>query len=499
MTLALFVALPLVLGFAAWAGGRGAPVVSRWIALAANAFNLALAGVLWLAAAGVITVAGVSAGGTPWLAETHADWIPGLGISFSLSLDGLSLALLTLTALLGVMSVLASWKGIRERVPFFHFNLSLVLAGVNGVFLATDLFLFAFFWELMLIPMYFLIDIWGHENRHKAAVKFFVFTQIGGLLMLVAIIGLAVTHLLATGSWTFSYAELLGTPLSPIVGMLLMLGFFAAFAVKLPAFPVHGWLPDAHTEAPTAGSVILAGLLLKTGGYGLIRFAVPLFPEASRAFAPVAIGLAVAGILYGAVMAYSQTDMKRLVAYTSVSHLGFVLLGIYVFTPRALAGATLQMVSHGISTGALFILVGALQDRIHTRDLKRMGGLWAVAPRMGAAALVLAMALVGLPGLVNFISEFLVILGAWDVSRVAAILTAVGLVIAMAYSLRMFQGAFHGEQHEKWSFDDLSARETGVLFVMIALLVVMGVYPQPVLRLFEQTLAGVLAVVGGAA
>jgi len=499
MMLALFVAVPLVFGFAGWLWSRGNPAGSRWLALAANAINLCLAGALWLGAAGAISLPGMDAAGGRWLAETRADWIPGLGISFSLGLDGLSLALLALTALLGIMSVLASWKGIRERVGFFHLNLSLVLAGVNGVFLATDLFLFAFFWELMLIPMYFLIDIWGHENRHKAAVKFFLFTQVGGLLMLVAIIGLAVVHLLATGSWTFSSAELIGTPMSPVVAMLLMLGFFVAFAVKLPAFPLHTWLPDAHTEAPTAGSVILAGLLLKTGGYGLIRFAVPLFPEASRAFAPVAMGLAIAGILYGGIMAFSQSDMKRVVAYTSVSHLGFVLLGVYAFTPLALSGAALQMVSHGISTGALFILVGALQERIHTRDLGRMGGLWAQVPRMGAAALVLAMALIGLPGLVNFVSEFLVLLGTWQTSRLAAILAAVGLLIAMIYSLRLFQVAFHGEQHEKWIVDDLSARETGVLFVLIALLVVLGVFPQPVLGLLERTLSGVLAAVGGAA
>ncbi len=497
MMLALFVAVPLILGLAAWAAGRASPLASRWLALAANGFNLLLAAAIWLASAGVVSLPGVSAGGYPWLAEASAAWMPGLGISFSLAVDGLSLALLALTALLGVMSVLASWKGIQDRVGFFHFNLSLVLAGVNGVFLATDLFLFAFSWELMLIPMYFLIDIWGHENRHRAAVKFFIFTQIGGLLMLVAIIGLAVAHYLAAGSWTFSYADLLGTPLSPVVSMLLMLGFFAAFAVKLPAFPVHTWLPDAHTEAPTAGSVILAGLLLKTGGYGLIRFAVPLFPDASRAFAPVAMALAVAGILYGGVMAFSQTDMKRLVAYTSVSHLGFVLLGVYAFTPRALTGAALQMISHGISTGATFILVGVLQERIHTRDLNRMGGLWAQAPRMGAAALVLAMALVGLPGLVNFVSEFLVLLGTWETSRLAAILAAVGLVVAMVYAMRFFQAAFHGEQREKWTFGDLSAREAGVLFVMIGLLVLLGLYPQPVLGLFERTLGGVLAAVGG--
>jgi NADH-quinone oxidoreductase subunit M len=499
MMLSLFILVPLVLGLAGWLWSRWNPSASRWFTLAANAFNLVLALVLWLAAAGRISVAAIATGSSTWLATWQAPWIPGLGISISLSMDGLSLALLALTGLLGVMSVLASWKSITERVGFFHFNLALVLAGVNGVFLATDLFLFAFAWELMLIPMYFLIDIWGHENRHKAAVKFFLFTQVGGLLMLVSIIGLAVVHFMATGTWTFEYSALLGTPMSPVVSMLLMLGFFAAFAVKLPVFPVHTWLPDAHTEAPTAGSVILAGLLLKTGGYGLIRFAVPLFPAASHAFGPIAISLAVAGIIYGGIMAFSQNDMKRVVAYTSVSHLGFVLLGVYAFNPQALSGAALQMVSHGISTGALFILVGALQDRMHTRDLSRMGGLWTQVPKFGAAALVLCMALVGLPGLVNFVSEFLVLVGTWQASRIAAILSGIGLVIATVYSLRLFQSAFHGSPRETWKITDLTVLETTVLFVMIALLVVLGVYPQPVLRIFEQTLGGVLAAVGGAA
>jgi len=278
--------------------------------------------------------------------------------------------------------------------------------------------------------------------------------------------------------------------------MLLMLGFFAAFAVKLPAFPLHTWLPDAHTEAPTAGSVILAGLLLKTGGYGLIRFAVPLFPEASRAFAPVAIGLAAAGIIYGGMMAYSQKDMKRVVAYTSVSHLGFVLLGLYAFTPQAVSGAVLQMVSHGISTGALFMLVGTLQDRIHTRELDRMGGLWTQVPRMGAAALVLSMALVGLPGLVNFVSEFLVLVGTWRVSPVATILAGVGLVIATVYALRLFQTAFHGAPREKWTLTDLDPRETGTLFLAIALLVLFGLYPMPILHMVERSVSGLLALVG---
>ena len=325
--LSLFIFVPLAAG-ARWLGHSPAQRTgfARWLTLAANVVNLCLAA-RWLGLGRVFPGCMRRAPDRPGWPSCTGPGYRASGISFSLGLDGLSLTLLGLTALLGIMAVLSSWTGITEKVGFFHLNISLVLAGINGVFLATDLFLFVFFWELMLIPMYFLIDIWGHENRHKAAVKFFLFTQVGGLLMLVAIIALAVLHGMATGTWTFALQDLMGTVVSPVVGMLLMLGFFAAFAVKLPAFPLHTWLPDAHTEAPTAGSVILAGLLLKTGGYGLIRFAVPLFPAASRAFAPVAIALAAAGIVYGGIMAFSQKDMKRVVAYTSVSHLGFVLLG----------------------------------------------------------------------------------------------------------------------------------------------------------------------------
>ena len=499
MILAAIIVIPILFGVVGWFFGPRHHLVSRWLALAANVVNLILVGLLWAASSGLPGLALMTAAPAPWLMLVRWPWIPTLGISVSLGLDGLSLIMLALTAFLGVMSVLASWTSIHDRVGFFHLNLSLVIAGVNGVFLALDLFLFAFFWELMLVPMYFLIDIWGHENRHKAAVKFFLFTQIGGLLMLVAIIGLAVVHGMASGSLSFDYRDLLGTTLSPVMGMFLMLGFFAAFAVKLPMFPLHTWLPDAHTEAPTAGSVILAGLLLKTGGYGLIRFVIPLFPAASREFAPIAIALAVAGILYGGFMAYGQSDMKRLVAYTSVSHLGFVLLGIYVFNSIALSGAVVQMVSHGISTGALFILVGFLHDRIHTRDLNRMGGLWRQVPRMGAAAMVLAMALVGLPGLVNFVSEFLVLLGTYRVSVVVSVLASVGLVIAMVYALRMIQLAFHGSPREKWVLRDLSGLETSVLYVMIALLVVLGLFPQPILNAVDRVISGVLATVGGGA
>jgi len=330
----------------------------------------------------------------------------------------------------------------------------------------------------MLVPMYFLIAIWGHENRYYASFKFFIFTQLSGLLMLLAILGLYFIHGRNTGIYTFDYTQLLRTPLSGTAGMLLMLGFLAAFAVKLPVIPLHTWLADAHTEAPTAGSVVLAGLLLKTGAYGLLRFVVPLFPDAAFAFSPVAMVLAVIGILYGAAMAFSQTDLKRLVAYTSISHMGFVLLGVFAWNTLALQGAVLQIVCHGLSTGALFMIVGFLQERIHTREISRMGGLWSAAPRMGAIALFFAMASLGLPGLGAFVAEFLVLLGTYKTNIAMTVFATVGLVTATVYSLWMIHVSFFGTDRENWKIPDFSLREMSVMAVMMVSLVLLGLYPQ---------------------
>jgi NADH-quinone oxidoreductase subunit M len=396
-------------------------------------------------------------------------------------MDGLSLLLVLLTIFLGIISVICSWREIQDRIGFFHFNLMMVLAGIIGVFLALDLILFYFFWELMLVPMYFIIAIWGHENRVYAAIKFFIFTQAGGLLMLLAILGLYFIHGQNTGTYTFNYSELLGTSISSTASLWLMLGFFIAFAVKLPVVPLHTWLPDAHTEAPTAGSVILAGLLLKTGAYGLLRFVVPLFPEAASAFAPVAMGLAVISIIYGGVMAFAQTDIKRLVAYTSVSHLGFALLGIFALNAISLQGAVMQMICHGLSTGALFLLVGMLQERIHTRDMNQMGGLWSSVPVLGGTALFFALASLGLPGLGNFVGEFLVLMGTYKTSAFAAVPAALGLVLSVIYALWMIQRAFYGPTHKVWSLPDLSAREIAATGVMAVGLLWLGLNPQPVL------------------
>lgn len=481
MILFWLILIPLVAGILSWITARSSTTAPRWICLSAIVIDLAIGLSLWFTHPFAIA----DPARARWSEELVWNWIPQLGIHFHLALDGLSLILLLLTFFLGMMSVITSWTEIEHSVGFFHFNLMWVLAGVTGVFLSVDLFLFYLFWELMLVPMYFLIAIWGHENRIYASVKFFLFTQFSGLLMLAAIIALAILHQRATGAWTFDYQALLGSPVAGSAGTWIMLGFVIAFIVKLPAFPFHTWLPDAHTEAPTAGSLVLAGLLLKTGAYGLIRFVLPLFPGESRSLAPLMMTLGVIGILYGAILALGQNDLKRLVAYTSVSHMGFVLLGIFAANSIALQGAVIQMVSHGISTGALFILAGALQERMHTRDLGEMGGLWDTIPRFSGAELAFVMASVGLPGLGDFIGEFLVLLGTYRVSPLLASFAALGMIASALYGLRLLRTAFYGPNEHRWQLHDLYGREWFMMASMLICLIWIGLYPQPLLRTFR--------------
>lgn len=474
MILVYLIAILITGSVLALIAGKRSHVWPRIISLVSLSIDLILI---------MICVTNPSTPDNKWLVDYKLPWIPEFGISLHLALDGLSLVLILLTLFLGIISVIISWKEINSKVGFFHFNLLLILAGIIGVFLSLDLFLFYFFWELMLVPMYFLIGIWGHENRTRASNKFFLYTQASGLLMFISILALFFVHGSTTGSYTFDYMQLLGTELPAATGLLIMSGFLAAFLVKLPVVPLHNWLPDAHTEAPTAGSLILAALLLKTGAYGLLRFIVPLFPSASITFAPIGMLLGVIGILYGAKLAFAQTDLKRLVAYTSVSHMGFVILGVFSFNELAYQGVVMQMVAHGISTGALFILVGQLYERIHTRDLNKMGGLWEKAPFMGAMGLIFSMASLGLPGLGNFIAELLILIGAFKTNVLMSCLASLGLIAATIYSLRIVQKVFFGNKNHNWDMKDLNVREKIVFASLVILIVGLGLFPKPLFNI----------------
>lgn len=482
MILVWFIVILLAGGLLALLIGQWNRALCRWISLISVLANFILAIAFWLN--NPITNNSLTNNLTTnsWITAFRSDWLPSFGIGFHVAADGLSLLMLLLTFFLGTLAVLCSWNEIRERSGFYYFNLLWILAGITGVFMAVDLFLFYFFWELMLIPMYFLIGIWGSENRVYAAYKFFIFTQASGLLMLLAILGLYFAHGQNTGNYTFSYFALLGAGVPSNLALWLMLGFMIAFVVKLPVFPFHTWLPDAHGEAPTAGSLILAGLLLKTGAYGIMRFAVPLFPEAAASVADWAMLLGVIGIIYGAVLAYSQTDLKRLVAYTSVSHMGFVILGIFAFNELALQGVVMQLLSHGLSTGALFLIAGMLKERLHTRDLNQMGGLWDEMPAMGGVGLVFAMASLGLPGLGNFVAEFLILLGSFQLNVWMTVAATLGLIFSAIYSLRMFQKIFLEQPAvNREPVRDFSFREAVTMIALTVSIVWLGVYPQAVI------------------
>jgi len=438
--------------------------------------------------------AGYRAGAAEFQFVTDAPWISQPRIRYHVGLDGLSLWLVLLTTLLTPVGILVSWRSIRRRVKEFYALFLLLEFGLIGVFVALDLVLFYVFWEVSLVPMYFLIGVWGHERRIYAAVKFFLFTMAGSVLMLAGII------YLYTYAGTFDYTELLRLQGSGALhfrrteGWLLFLAFFISFAIKVPLFPLHTWLPDAHVEAPTAGSVMLASVMLKMGCYGLLRFSLPLFPQAARDGAPWIVALALAGIIYGALVALVQPNMKKLVAYTSVSHLGFVVLGIFTFTPLGLDGAVYQMINHGISTGGLFILVGYLYERRHSLEIADYGGVATPAPNLAAVFMITALASAGLPALNNFVGEYLVLQGAAQADFRWAALAATGVILAAGYMLWLYQRVFFGPAPAAVSQQvyDLGRREWTAMLPLVALMVWLGTATETFLPAIRQTNARIL-------
>ena len=419
--------------------------------------------------------------------ERHA-WIPSFGISYFVGVDGISLLLVVLTGFLTPIALLSSWDSVHKRTKAFSIFVLLLESAMMGVFISLDLFLFYVFWDAMLVPMYFLIGIWGYDRRIYAAVKFILYTMAGSVLMLLAILGLAYLHSLgAGGAYSFDLLQLYQLDISRPLQFWFFLAFALAFAIKVPLFPFHTWLPDAHVEAPTAGSVILAGVLLKMGTYGFVRFAFPLFPQAASLFAAPLAFLAVVGIIYGALVAMVQPDMKKLVAYSSVSHLGFVVLGIAAMNTQGVQGAVYQMLNHGVSTGGLFLIVGMLSDRRHTRLITEYGGLKKVTPRLVAVFLIVTLSSIGLPGLNGFVGEFLILLGAFRWNPRFAAFAATGVILSATYMLWMFQRVNYGKvtNEKNATLPDLEPREWFVIAPIVAMTIVMGVVPNLFLRPIE--------------
>ncbi|HXD74149.1 MAG TPA: NADH-quinone oxidoreductase subunit M [Vicinamibacterales bacterium] len=425
--------------------------------------------------------------------ERH-NWIPAFGISYFVGVDGISLLLVVLTGFLTPIALLGSWESVHRKTKAFAMFILLLEAAMIGVFISLDLFLFYVFWDAMLIPMYFLIGIWGYDRRIYAAVKFLLYTMAGSVLMLLAILGLAYLHSTATGSYSFDLLQLYDLSIAPKTQVWFFLAFALAFAIKVPLFPFHTWLPDAHVEAPTAGSVILAGVLLKMGTYGLVRFAFPLFPAAAQLFAPILATLAVVGIIYGALVAMVQPDMKKLVAYSSVSHLGFVVLGISAMNMQGVQGAVYQMLNHGVSTGGLFLIVGMLSDRRHTRLISEYGGLKKVTPHLVAAFLIITLSSIGLPGLNGFVGEFLILLGAFRWNPKMAAFAATGVILSATYMLWMFQRVNYGPvtNEKNAKLVDLRPREWFVIVPIIAMAILMGVLPNLFLKPIEPSVRRML-------
>jgi NADH-quinone oxidoreductase subunit M len=486
--LSTIVFLPLVGALLLWLLPMS-PRAQRWTAFLASLVTFFISLALWF---------GFQRGTAAFQFEERRPWIPDFGISYHLGVDGVSLLLILLTTLLSAISIFASFPAIREKTRGYYAFMLLLETGMLGVFVSLDLFCFYVFWEAMLIPMYFLIGVWGGERRIYATIKFFLYTMVGSLLMLVAILFLAIAHKSQTGTLTFDLLDLYQTTLSSTQEILLFSAYALAFAIKVPLFPFHTWLPDAHVEAPTAGSVLLAGVLLKMGTYGFVRFCLPLFPHATMVAVPWILALSVIGIIYGALVAMVQPDLKKLVAYSSVSHLGFVMLGIFALNLQGLSGGLLQMVNHGLSTGALFLLVGIIYERRHTRLIEQFGGLTKIMPLFAAVFMIVTLSSIGLPGMNGFVGEFLILLGAFATHRAWAVIAATGVILAAVYMLWMFQRVMFGTvtHAENEKIPDMTRQELATLLPILALIFWIGIYPKPFLDTMDASVKHVLEQAG---
>ncbi|NLO27301.1 MAG: NADH-quinone oxidoreductase subunit M [Actinobacteria bacterium] len=487
MSLTLLTFLPIAGAVVMLIFMRGRPSAYKTTALVTSVLTLGVA--IYLAARFRTGTAGFQ------FIEDHR-WIEGLGISYHLGVDGISVLLVLLTTLLTVVAILCSWNSIKDRGLAFFISLLVLETGMLGVFVSMDLFLFYVFWEIQLIPMYFIIGVWGGPRRVYAAIKFFLFTFVGSVVMLVAILAVVWWYAKNGGPLTFDILELQKAGFSGPLAVWSFIAFFVAFAIKVPMFPVHTWLPDAHTEAPTAGSVVLAGVLLKMGVYGMIRFCIGFFPEvAVKAMVPVLILSAVA-VIYGAVMSLVQPDMKRLVAYSSVSHMGFITAGLFTFNQQGIEGSVLQMVSHGVLTGALFMMVGFFYDRTHTRLIEDYGGMARPMPVAAAFFSLFVLGSLGLPGLSGFVGEFLILVGVFQYAKVFAVIASVGVVLGAAYLLWMYQRTMFQQTNEKWlSLKDLSAREIVSLAPLVGMAVWIGLYPHTFLNLLHAPTQNIISQV----
>ncbi|MCL4267186.1 MAG: NADH-quinone oxidoreductase subunit M [Anaerolineae bacterium] len=486
LTLLTFFPLVGVLILLLWRGVTDTQI--KWTAIITSAVTLVLS---------VVVLASFRAGDPGLQMVDHVAWIPSWGISYYMGIDGISILMVLLTTIISLLAIISSWSAIETQVKQYYIFMLLLQVGMMGVFLAQDLFLFYIFWEFTLVPMYFLIGIWGGGRRVYAAIKFFLYTMAGSLLMLLAILYMG----LQTNPITFAIPDLIAQR-GTFAGVqnILFIGFFVAFAIKVPLFPFHSWLPDAHTEAPTAGSVILAGILLKMGTYGLIRFNLPLFPQASADFAPYIAVLAIIGIIYGAIVAFAQKDVKKLVAYSSISHLGFVVLGIFSLTAAGIQGGILQGFNHGISSGALFFIVGILYEQRHTREIKEYGGVWKVMPVFSVLTLIIVLSSMGLPGLNGFVGEFTILLGSMGATTFAPawIYTAfavTGVILAAVYLLWMFQRVFLGpvtvEANNR--LRDINRRDLFVMCVFLLFVFWVGIAPTGFFNLMDSSVTTLLA------